>query len=99
MPKKLSAVKNWDEIPDMISPQDYADVMGCSVKTAYERFNRKDFPKAIDGKVSKSEVRKYLGIKPDNADLYVLVAEMSNEIKKLSIQQMEKIELLRKVVG
>lgn len=98
MPKKLSPTKNWDEIPDMMCPQDYAEVMGCSVKTAYERFNRRDFPKTIDGKVSKSEVRKYLGIKPDNADIYALLAEMSNEIKKLSGQQIAKMELLRKVI-
>ena len=98
MPKKLKAMKNWSEISDMMCPQDYADVMGCSIKTAYERFNRRDFPKVVDGKVSKSEVMKYLGIKSNNEDIYKLILEMSKEIKELKSQQAEKTELLKKVI-
>lgn len=100
MPKKLTAIKNWDEIPDMMSPQDYADVMGCSIKTSYERFNRKDFPKVTNGKANKNEVMKYLGIKNDieNSTTQSLLLELIREVRELKQSQLEKTELLKKVI-
>lgn len=100
MPKKLTAIKNWDEIPDMMSPQDYADVMGCSIKTSYERFNRKDFPKVINGKANKNEVMKYLGIKKssDESTILTLLLEMQRDIKELKQEQARKCELLKQVI-
>lgn len=100
MPKKLTAIKNWDEIPDMMSPQDYADVMGCSIKTSYERFNRKDFPKVTNGKANKNEVMKYLGIKKssDESTILTLLLEMQRDIKELKQEQARKCELLKQVI-
>lgn len=91
MPKKLKAIKNWDELPDMILPQDYADVMGISLKTAYEKFNKVGFPKVTNGRVSKSEVMKYLGIKASSDDLvYNLLKEMTKDIKELKQELQEQ---------
>lgn len=100
MPKKLTAIKNWDEIPDMMSPKDYADVMGCSIKTSYERFNRRDFPKVTNGKANKNEVMKYLGIKKnsDENTILALLLEMQRDIKELKQEQARKCELLKQVI-
>lgn len=100
MPKQLKAVKNWDDIQDMMDRQDYADVMGCSIKTANERFNRRDFPKVTNGKANKYEVMKYLGIKKDsdNSTIHNLLLELIKEVRELKESNLEKSELLKKVV-
>ena len=100
MPKKLKAIKNWDEIPDMMEPQDYADVMGCSVKTAREKFNSRGFPKITNGRVNKHEVMKFLGIKNDSNESAViaLLLEMQKDIKELKQEQLRKYELLKQVI-
>lgn len=101
MPKKLKAIKNWDEIPDMMEPQDYADVMGCSVKTAREKFNSRGFPKITNGRVNKYEVMKFLGIKNNDSNesaVLALLIEMQKDIKELKQEQTRKLELLKQVI-
>lgn len=100
MPKKLTAIKNWDEIPDMMSPKDYADVMGCSVKTARDKFNSRGFPKVTNGRANKNEVMKFLGINSfeTSSDVLKLLLEMQKDIRELKEEQIRKYELLKRVI-
>ena len=91
MPKKSQPIKNWDEVPDMMSPQDYADVMGVASKTAYKRFGEKGFPKVVEGRVSKSELKKYLGINEETSEVYSMLLEIKKEI--ITLQEYEKCRL------
>lgn len=37
--------KTWADVPDIITPLDYAEVIGVGENTARETFNRADFPR------------------------------------------------------
>lgn len=37
--------KTWDDVPHIITPKDYAEVVGVGENTARETFNRTDFPR------------------------------------------------------
>lgn len=37
--------KTWDDVPHIITPKDYAEVVGVGENTARETFNRPDFPR------------------------------------------------------
>ena len=39
------STKTWDDVPHIITPKDYAEVVGVGENTARETFNRKDFPR------------------------------------------------------
>lgn len=98
MPKKTQPTKNWNEVPDMMSPQDYADVMGCSLKTAYKRFEEKGFPKIIEGRISKSELKKYLGIKEETSEVYSVLLEIKKEILEIKEYESNRKMLLKQVI-
>lgn len=37
--------KTWDDVPHIITPKHYAEVVGVGENTARETFNRADFPR------------------------------------------------------
>lgn len=37
--------KTWDDVPHIITPKDFAEVVGIGENTAREIFNREDFPR------------------------------------------------------
>ena len=43
--KERKPTKNYSELPDTITPFDYADWRGVGESTARERFNSKGFPR------------------------------------------------------
>ena len=99
--KRLKPIKNWDELPDMIGPQDYADVIGCSIKTAQNKFNSRGFPKKENGRVSKIAVMKHLGIISTSVDenaIYSLLLEIKQDVDCLKQSQSKKLELLKQVI-
>lgn len=98
---QIKSTKSWNETPDMMSPQDYADVIGCSLRTAREHFKKKGFPKKVNGKVSKQEIMRYLGILKTEIDVntvYSLLLDIKREIDFLTQSQTQKLELLKKVI-
>jgi len=98
MPKKSQPTKNWNEVPDMMSPQDYADVMGVTSKTAYKRFGEKGFPRVIEGRVSKSELKKHLGIKEEQSEVYSILLEIKQGIDELKEYEKRRLELIKSLI-
>lgn len=43
--QKKKATKTWDDVPHIITPKDFAEVVGIGENTAREIFNRADFPR------------------------------------------------------
>ena len=37
--------KTWNDVPHIITPKDYAEVVGVGENTARDTFNRADFPR------------------------------------------------------
>ena len=42
--KEKKPIKNYEDLPDTITPNDYAEWRGCGENKAYEIFNSKGFP-------------------------------------------------------
>ena len=78
---------NWQEAPDTITPEIYAQIRGHSIKWARERFNERNFPKIESGKqiADKTAVMLYdMGINIKNnpkqgVDFLILL-----ELKKIN---------------
>lgn len=84
---------NWDEAPDTITPEIYAQIRGRSIQWARERFNHKNFPK-IDGKnliADKTAVKLYdLGINPRQNQKAGIDYLILLEIKKINERKILK---------
>lgn len=64
---KREITMNWDDAPDTITPEIYAQIRGHSPQWARNKFDEKDFPRLESGKkiADKTAVRLYeLGINP-----------------------------------
>lgn len=78
---------NWDEAPDTITPEIYAEVRGHSLQWAREQFNKKDFPKLDSGKLiaDKTAVRLYeVGINMKNNPKLGIDYLIYLELKKIN---------------
>lgn len=81
--KIKSSVKTYEELPDTITPYDYADWRGVGENTARERFNSKGFPR-IPGTGVKQLADKRavllheLGLSGEN--LQIVLQEMAKKI-------------------
>lgn len=78
---------NWDEAPDTITPEIYAEVRGHSLQWAREQFNKKDFPKLDSGKLiaDKTAVRLYeVGINMKNNPKLGIDYLILLELKKIN---------------
>ena len=54
--QEKKSTKTYDELPETITPYDYADWRGIGENKAREIFNRKDFPRIKVGTGSKQEI-------------------------------------------
>lgn len=64
---KREVTMNWNNAPDTITPEIYAQIRGHSVQWARNKFDEKDFPRLESKKkiADKTAVRLYeLGINP-----------------------------------
>ena len=83
---KKEVTMNWDEAPDTITPEIYAQIRGRSTQWARDKFNEKNFPR-LDGKLliaDKTAVKLYdLGINPKQNQKAGIDYLILLEIKKL----------------
>lgn len=80
---------NWDEVPDTITPEIYAQIRGHSPEWARTRFKDKNFPRLESGKMiaDKTAVRLYdMGIivknNPKQSIEYLILLELQKLSKK-----------------
>lgn len=76
-------IKSFNELPDTITPFDYADWRGIGENKAREIFNRKDFPRikgtGVKQVADKRAVLLYdLGLKEE--DKTIILKEIAKEI-------------------
>lgn len=90
---KKEATLDWEEAPDTITPEIYAQIRGRSPEWARNKFKEKGFPR-IDGKLliaDKTAVRLYdMGISIKDNQKASIEYLMLLELKKLN--QNKKIE-------
>ena len=82
--KEKKSTKTYQELPDTITPYDYAEWRGIGENKAREIFNRKDFPRL-----------KGTGVKQlaDKRAVYLYDLGLSQEDKKEILQ-----EIARKII-
>ncbi len=93
---KKEVTMNWNEAPDTITPEIYAQIRGRSIQWARDKFNEKNFPR-LDGKLliaDKTAVKLYdLGINPKqnqkaSVDYLILL-----ELRKLNERKWEQMKI------
>lgn len=88
---KKEVTLNWEEAPDTITPEIYAQIRGHSVKWASDRFKKRDFPKIESGKqiADKTAVKLY--------DMGINVKTNSKQsIEYLILLELQKLNERRK---
>ena len=90
------STKTWADLPETITPKDYADVIGVGENTARETFNRKDFPR-IKGtgvkQLADKEAVMYW-VKGINIEA-TIVNKILQEIKEREVRTNEKENITR----
>lgn len=84
---KKEITMNWDDAPDTITPEIYANIRGHSIQWARDKFNEKDFPRIEGGKqiADKTAVRLYdMGINIKNQAKQGIEFLILLELKKIS---------------
>lgn len=108
MRKKKSPKMSWEEAPDIITPENLADILGIGIEGARNIFEKDDFPKISKkeigniGKADKDVTRLYLqGIKVKENSRNVAEYMILLELKKLNrqIKENNKSETLRFIDG
>lgn len=98
---KKEVTMNWNEAPDTITPEIYAQIRGRSIQWARDKFNEKKFPR-LDGKLliaDKTAVKLYdLGINPKQNQKasvdYLILLELRklNERKRTNENKLEEFQ-------
>lgn len=82
--QEKKSTKTYEELPETITPYDYADWRGCGESKAREKFNSKDFPRI-----------KGMGVKQIADKRAVLLYELG--LKEEEKQEVLK-EIARKII-
>lgn len=92
---KKEITMNWEDAPDTITPEIYANIRGHSTQWARERFNEKDFPRIEGGKqiADKTAVKLYdMGINIKEQQKHGIEFLILLELKKINERRAETNE-------
>lgn len=86
---KKTATLKWEDAPDTITPEIYAQIRGISVQSARDEFNRKDFPVLTSGGskliADKTAIYMYeLGLNPKSNTKQCVEYLILLELKKFN---------------